>query len=587
VEATTAEFETEDFVLQTSGAPFVLSLIRRNLFRDLIVFSAGSLLVFGVAVAAVYRRLRVVLGTLAACLTACGLTLLATRAFGIGIGLLTANLATIVFVLTLSHIVFITSNWKHLLQTDGEGRWVMIPDPEGHPVGTALRQTIPASFWCMVTTMLGFTSLLIATAKPLRELGLAGAIGTVISLVVAYSLYPAFLRNIRPHAEYFPGGEVSWARRFPERHAGKWWVAVSVLGVVGALGVLRLSTDPSLLSYFAAGSELRAGLEAIDRDGGSSPLNLVVADSGGGRLDANAMVERMIGLNGDLEADRAVGSLVSAPLVMEEAKRFPLLGRLSYRLILDIPIVGQLASGFIGEGRREALFVLRMRESERADSRSEVIERVSEITRRNGFDPVLLGGLYDLQGQLGRLIASSVRLGVVGLLVLFLGIGVGVSRSLRVGGAMVLSLTLVPLVVLGSVGHAGVALDIISAPAASIAMAMGVDSMIHLSMRVRRLRSAGLEGWEAWREARTELWHPIVGAALIICAGFGIFGLSSFPPTQRFGVLVILGTLTAAGMTLVMLPFAAGRQSRSMDASGASPTRAAGSRHIAQDGGTP
>ena len=41
---------------------------------------------------------------------------------------------------------------------------------------------------------------------------------------------------------------------------------------------------------------------------------------------------------------------------------------------------------------------------------------------------------------------------------------------------------------------------------------------------------------------------------MIICAGFGIFSVSTFPPTQRFGFLVILGTLAAATMALVALP---------------------------------
>ena len=36
-----------------------------------------------------------------------------------------------------------------------------------------------------------------------------------------------------------------------------------------------------------------------------------------------------------------------------------------------------------------------------------------------------------------------------------------------------------------------------------------------------------------------------------------VFGLSSFPPTRRFGLAVILGTLTAATMALVALPVSA------------------------------
>ena len=37
-----------------------------------------------------------------------------------GIGLLTANLVTIVFVLTLSHVVFLTANWSRASQLDSD-----------------------------------------------------------------------------------------------------------------------------------------------------------------------------------------------------------------------------------------------------------------------------------------------------------------------------------------------------------------------------------------------------------------------------------------------------------------------------------
>jgi len=50
---------------------------------------------------------------------------------------------------------------------------------------------------------------------------------------------------------------------------------------------------------------------------------------------------------------------------------------------------------------------------------------------------------------------------------------------------------------------------------------------------------------------------PVLSATLLICVGFGIFTLSTFPPTQRFGFAVILGTMTAATVALVALPTAA------------------------------
>jgi predicted RND superfamily exporter protein len=182
--------------------------------------------------------------------------------------------------------------------------------------------------------------------------------------------------------------------------------------------------------------------------------------------------------------------------------------------------------------------------------------------RASGLDVAMVGGLYDLQAQLGYLIADSLRTAIGGLLLLFIAVAFVVSRSTRASAVMVGCLTAIPLVILGTLGHLRIPLDMIASPAVNVSLAMGVDSMIHLAVRARRLRMAGNSPAHPWLEARAQLWRPIVGASFIICAGFGIFGLSAFPPTQRFGVAVILGTATAATLTLIAVPLgAAGRRS--------------------------
>jgi len=96
--------------------------------------------------------------------------------------------------------------------------------------------------------------------------------------------------------------------------------------------------------------------------------------------------------------------------------------------------------------------------------------------------------------------------------------------------------------------------DIISAPAANIAIAIGVDSMIHMLMYVRRHHGAEMLRWKSWKQAAVHLWRPILYTALILGAGFGIFALSSFPPTQRFGLMVVVGAIVAPLSALVSLP---------------------------------
>jgi predicted RND superfamily exporter protein len=71
-------------------------------------------------------------------------------------------------------------------------------------------------------------------------------------------------------------------------------------------------------------------------------------------------------------------------------------------------------------------------------------------------------------------------------------------------------------------------------------------------VRVRRLTGAGDS--DPWTHGVAQIGRAVIGATGIVAAGFGIFVLSTFPPTQRFGLAVILGTTAAAALALVVLP---------------------------------
>src|SRR5438034_2990009 len=218
-------------------------MIRRSLAHDFWYFSLTAVILFGLTMAAMFRSGRVFLGMLATCTSAVLLTLLVQQMFGKKIGILTVNLGTIVFVVALSHLVYMTFNWQTLAdRTHRLGK--KSPDLGAD----ARRMTFPASFWSMVCASLGFGSLLIVQAKPLRELGFGGVLGTVVALICAYVMYPPFLRWAVPHKTKLVEQEPPhwfWSRRF-----GLLSTAVILVSAGLAFGLTRVNTDPSLLDYF-------------------------------------------------------------------------------------------------------------------------------------------------------------------------------------------------------------------------------------------------------------------------------------------------------------------------------------------------
>jgi predicted RND superfamily exporter protein len=555
------ELDERDFRIHIAGPPYVVEMIRRSLAHDFGYFSLTAVVLFGLTMAAMFRSGRVFLGMLATCTSAVLLTLLLQSMFGKKIGILTVNLGTIVFVVALSHLVYMTFNWRTLADRMGK--------KSADLAAAARRMTFPASFWSMVCASLGFGSLLIVQAKPLRELGFGGVLGTVVALICAYVMYPSFLRWAVPRKSKLVEAEPS--RRFWSRRFVLLSIAVILVSAGLGFGLRRVNTDPSLLDYFKPHQELRDGLEYVDRSGGSNPLTLVVAAADGSKLNTDAGYQKMWTLQGALENYKPVGTVISLPTLLAEGDRTPFSFFLSYEKIIEVaeqPKYARVAKSFVNEDRTQAVFLLRMIEGRHDKHRLEVVDDLRSIARKHGFKTVLVGSIYYLQGRLAELVASSLVTGLFWLNVLFIGIAWIVARSIRGALAMIVSLSLVPLCMLGGIGWLRVPMDVISAPATNVCIGIAIDSMIHLVFGVRRAQRDREKGspqrvrpvadWPAWVAAREEQWRGIVYSDVIIAAGFAIFVLSDFPPTQRFGLVVLAGCVIDILANLFVLPLLGG-----------------------------
>src|SRR5213075_1255015 len=252
--------DEKNFRIHIAGPPYVVEMIRRSLTHDFWYFSLTAVVLFGLTMAAMFRSLRIFLGMFATCASAVLLTLLLQQMFGRRIGILTVNLGTIVFVVAMSHLVYMTFNWQVLAD-----RTKRLEKESPDLAAAALRMTFPPSFWSMVCASLGFASLLIVEAKPLRELGFGGVLGSVVAFGCAYVMYPPFLRWAIPRESKIVEAEPPhwfWSRRFPILAA-----AVILMGAGLGLGLKKVNADPSLLDYFKPNTELRDGLEYVDRSG--------------------------------------------------------------------------------------------------------------------------------------------------------------------------------------------------------------------------------------------------------------------------------------------------------------------------------
>ena len=162
---------------------------------------------------------------------------------------------------------------------------------------------------------LGFISLLFVPSTPMKNLGIAGAMGAGMAFTSAYLIYPWFLERASaarplPWTSALKSGLRSF---FSERH-GFLVAGLLVFTLIGAYGLLRLNTDPDLPSYFKKGGEIRTNLDFVDKLGGSSPLKLVVEEKKGAQLNDNDEYYHLWRLQEWLEKDPALGCARSVQL---------------------------------------------------------------------------------------------------------------------------------------------------------------------------------------------------------------------------------------------------------------------------------
>ena len=535
--------------IYVSGIPYIIEEIRRMLSHDMKQFVAGATLVSSIVLLIIFLSFFVTLGAMITALAAAALTLVIQQRVGVPVGILTANLGAIVYVLTTSHIVFLTSNWRHDRH-----------EAKNIRLASTITNTLPASFWAALTTVFGFASLIFVEARPLQELGVGGTIGTLCAFALAYLVYPIFLRFSSIGLNKKKGKKPKFFLPFKSGVG----IPLAILLVIGAglmgwVGVRKVNTDPSLLTYFKQKQSIYQGIRAVDRFGGSNPMNFVISHRDGLKLKNKKTYQQMMDLQNDIEAHPSVGNVLSLPILMAESQTNWLARLLPWGSILTIlsrDQYGNIARGFVTEDFDQALYMIRMRETGRTIERTRIINQLMAKPKKHGFKLDIVGGPYYMQSELAQKIKKSMKQGILALLLLFTLIIFLLSLSIPITFFAGLSIVATTLVFLGCIGWFEIPVDIISSPAVNIVLGMAVDGMIHIILAARRMSEAKghRTDRDGWVMAIKSQGQGVLISSVVIAAGFSVFYLSNFPPSQRFGLEIVFGTLVAMVMTLLVLP---------------------------------
>ena len=591
-------------LLYLGGLPMITNDMVTFVRNDLIVFGGGVLVFLIIVLTAIFRELRWIMLPLLSCFYA-GLAMMGVLGFiGWNVTVISSNFLALMLIITISMNIHLIVRYRQLNQD--------------HPVSDQLalvrmttHKMVKPCLYTALTTIMGFSSLVVSGIKPVIDFGWMMSAGLAVTFVTSFLLFPALLMVLgktgsKPSLDN--GGFLlpSYLARLTETQGNKILVFAVILTVVSIAGTTRLRVENSFINYFSADTEIYQGLKHIDEQlGGTTPLEILIKfenDTGGDGSDNFLKPEDLEGLTEEeiemeleyaemerefaqsanlpeywftaykvelikevhdyLDALPEVGKVLSliSPVRVAEDMAEQELGAFELAILYSkIPpdVKKTLIDPYVSIENNEARILARVLDSKPDLRRNELLETVRrDLVEKLGFEEqeVAVNGLLVLyNNMLQSLFKSQIKtIGVVllGIAIMFLVL----FRSITLAVIGILPNLLGAAVVLGVMGWAKIPMDMMTITIAAITIGIAVDNGIHYIYRFREEYAVTHNYVETLHVCHSNIGKAVFYTAMTIIFGFSILVFSNFIPTIYFGVLVASAMLIAFLAALTVLP---------------------------------
>ncbi|MEM6369466.1 MAG: MMPL family transporter [Myxococcota bacterium] len=424
---------------------------------------------------------------------------------------------------------------------------------QGRPNGPATREAVrekwPAISLALLTTAVGFGSLVVSDVAPIRQFGALTAAGLGVGLPVVLAVVPSLLGILGE--QVVPGdrrrsrlGRV--ALRLVQSGGRRPWPVIFVSAVLTAVGLLSfrgLPTQTHAIDYFGADTRLRQDHQTMEANGlGLQSLEIIIDDPKLTLLD----LERLERFGRRAEQnDLVLNRIDLATLFCEANHRLGGGNRLPNPLLFDELLAEPPAmlDAFRDERGFRTTLLVRTASSEELQT---LVHEIEERARTHfGAGRVLVTGSHRLileaqQSLLGTLRDSLLITALVMQLVVLVVLGInGIGWMALLPNALPVAFTF------GAMRLLSIPLDLGTSMVAALALGIAVDDTLHFGFACRRRRLG---------DAARSTGRGIILSSVTIAAGFATLTLSDFAPTVRFGMLTSLAMLWALLGDLVLFP---------------------------------
>lgn len=568
------QFEAKHgYRVHVAGVPVVEHAFETFGRSEMITFTSALLAVVAVLLLVVFRRLAGMVLSAGAVILAMPPTLGAMALLGIWFNPLTTIIPPIVITVGVADAVHVTAGFFARRRRGA--------DP-ATAVAQALEENFLPCFITTLTTAIGFLSLSVATLVPMRQFGMAAALGvafawlfTVTFLPAALAVWPA--RGTAPPARRGAMAAAPDARfqRLADLIVG--WVVprprtVMLAALVVFAGImlfaLRLEVETSYKNMFKPHTELRKGLAFIeDHLGGSEDIEIAIDSGRSDGVKDPEFLRQVEAIQAFVVAQPGVSSTFSLLDILKQMNQVmrdddPAMYRVPESAELSAQYLLLYTLGSPREDLKDRVDVdsrwTRVSGRNRALSSTETLamgERIRRYIREEfpGLQANVTGKAMLYTGMQEDMARNTIGSFATALVPITLVQAI-MFRSLRVGLLTMLPNMLPIVAMVGMMGLLRIPLDPGSAMVASVGIGIVVDDTVHFFSRYLGRRAAGASPPDALRYTLGAVGRPVVYTTFILAVGFSLFSFSAFNFIAYFGQLATCLVILALLADLFVTP---------------------------------
>ena len=557
--------------------------------NDLIIYGFSLVFIFIFILWYIFRHIRWIIIPLLICFISIISTGGILGLFGWEVTVISSNFIALQLIITMSTVLHLIERYRELnVKYKNASQYKLV-------INTVLSKLEP-SFFAIITTVVGFASLILSNIEPVINLGLMMSIGITISLILSFVTFPIILMIIGKKDEHdgknIQTSFITKCSSIVENH-GKTIIVVSILAVIFSItGSSRLFVENSFINYFKPSTEIYKGMKVIDENlGGTSPLDIIIKfkddekttplknkkqdkyDDFENEFDeknsdkqywfSQDKMDTIMAIHDYLETIPEIGkvqSLATLLKVGEILNKNERLDGITLALLynqLPPKYKDMILSPYINIEKNEARITMRIIDSNPDLRRNDLLTKINTDLReiiKNKETTYQLSNLMVLYNNMLQSLFNS-QISTLGISVLILSIMFYLLfRSVKIVLIALLA-NIIPISLLfGIMGWLNIPLDIMTITIAAIAIGIAVDDTIHFIHRFEDEFKLDHNYVNAMKRAHNGIGHAMYYTTLIIVIGFSILMLSNLVPTIYFGLLTVIIMINVLAADLILLP---------------------------------